>query len=93
MTVQAPLVRTEHGAILGVDWRRERGLVPGQIEAKNVVTGDTLVAQGTRVVVFRTGRHNDNAVIQARSAGGAEVVIVRPLEQLVRVVAVGAFDQ
>ncbi|WP_137843824.1 hypothetical protein [Microbacterium sp. 2FI] len=93
MTTTAALVRTPDGAILGIDWRREQGLVPGRVAAQNVMPGDTLVAQGTRVVVHRIGKYNGNAIIQAKSAGGADFAIARPLEQLVRVVEVGAFDR
>lgn len=92
-TMSAPLVRTPDGAILGVDWRREQGLVPGRVPAAQVMPGDTLVAQGTRVVVQRVGASNGNAVIHALSAGGAGFTIVRHAESLVRVVEVGAFDR
>lgn len=93
VTKQAPLVRTPDGAILGVDWRREQCLVPGRVLAVQVMPGDTLVAQGTRVVVQRVGMSNGNAVIHALSAGGAGFTIVRHAGSLVRVVEAGAFDR
>ncbi len=90
---KAALVRTPDGAILGVDWRRERGLVPGRIAARHVMPGDTLVAQGSRVVVQRVGSHDGNAVIHTLTSGGAPIVVCWPADQAVRVVAVGAFDR
>lgn len=94
----APVVRTPEGAILGMDFRRTNLAapefrVPGRVPARVVMPGDTLVAQGSRVVVQAKGEHNGNVVLSCLSAAGAPIVVVRPMEMLTRVVAVGAFDQ
>lgn len=94
--MNAPLVRTEDGAILGPDYRRMPGMsehqVPGNIPAEFVMPGDTIVAQGSRIVVYKTATRDGNAVIYARSTRGAEFGIVRRIGDRVRVVDAGAFD-
>lgn len=54
----APLVRNEHGAILGIDWRRVPGMaddtihVPGPIPAWAVMPGDRVGLDGEIVTVL-----------------------------------------
>lgn len=96
--MSAPLVRTPDGAVLGIDFRRTELApadvrVPGLVPVQVVMPGDTVMAQGSRVVVHTKGESNGNVVLSCRSARGASVVIVRPGSDLVRVVEVGAFDR
>lgn len=99
VTDQAPLVRNEHGAILGIDWRRVPGaadaVVPGMIPAKHVMPGDTVRMFGVDVVVATTRAHGipGHVYIGILTAGGASVVHELLASEPVRVVGVGAFDR
>lgn len=93
MTASAPLVRNEHGAILGIDFRRtdlSPIQVPGLVSAQHVMPGDTIArSEGEYVVLSLIAGINCRHAV-TRSAGGAEVTF--SLGGLVDVVAVGAFD-
>ena len=93
-----PMVRNEHGAILGIDWRQVPGMglesVPGRIDVRNVMPGDTVHLDGQDVVVHRVeGPRSASAMhLITRTAGGAEIVHEAVIGERVDVVAVGAFD-
>lgn len=93
----APLVRDEHGAILGVDWRRIEGVtgakVPGFVESVYVMPGDRVMCQGSPVTVHRTVTQTHVVRLVCKSDGGAPVVLELGLFDLVHVVEVGAFDK
>lgn len=100
-TDQAPLVRDQRGAVLGVDWRRVPGMVseglavPGTVPAKHVMPGDTIRMHGVDVVVATTRAHGipGHVYLGILSAGGASVVHELLASEPVRVVAAGAFDR
>lgn len=85
------LVHNQHGAPMGIDWRRSQGTVPGRIAAEHVMPGDGIrVARAVPTVLWtRTGR-----VVQIciRTEGGAEIVLERTPGEFVEVVDVGRFD-
>lgn len=100
--MSAPLVRNQHGAILGIDWRRVPGMglasVPGRIQARDLMPGDTIRVGRDDMVVLRGsaaagwgGTPLMHLIV--RTPGGAEIVHEVDVEQLVDVVAVGAFDR
>jgi hypothetical protein len=92
-----PMVRNEHGAILGVDWRQvpDMGLepVPGRIDVRNVMPGDTVRLGAEDVTVLRVAGHRSAAALHliTRTAGGAEIVHEAVIGEQIDVVAVGAF--
>ena len=92
-----PMVRNEHGAILGIDWRQVPGMglesVPGRIDVRNVMPGDTVHLDGQDVVVHKVeGPRSAHALhLITRTAGGAQVVHEAVIGEQVDVVAVGAF--
>ena len=99
MTGSAPLVRDEHGAILGVDWRRTplavAGVaVPGAVPARAVMPGDTLRWNGEDVLVLTRRANGAPGMIYlgVRTASGAEIVLERRLSEVMDVIGVGAFD-
>lgn len=93
----APLVRDEHGAILGVDWRRVDGTtgatVPGYIESVYVMPGDRVMCQGSPITVHRAVTQTHAVRLHCKSDGGAPIVLELGLFDLVHVVEVGAFDK
>lgn len=90
-------MRDEHGAILGVDWRRVEGAtgvqVPGLIESVYVMPGDRVMVQGSPVTVHKTVTQTHVVRVHCKSDGGAPVVLELGLFDLVHVVEVGAFDK
>jgi hypothetical protein len=92
-----PMVRNEHGAILGVDWRQvpDMGLepVPGRIDVRNVMPGDTVRLGAEDVTVLRVAGPRSAAALHliTRTAGGAEIVHEAVIGEQIDVVAVGAF--
>ncbi|GGH33984.1 hypothetical protein [Microbacterium album] len=100
--VDAPVVRTEDGAILGPDWRRA-GLarpeytVPGRIPADGVQPGDTIRVLDMDLVVLKVWRDRPPFAagirVLARTVRGAELVFEYAERDMVDVVAVGAFDR
>lgn len=88
MTV--PLVHSRHGAPLGIDWRAEKGAVPGKVEATDVMPGDGIrIAEAVPTVLWV--EHVDVVRICVRTAGGAELVLERAPGDLVEVVELGRF--
>lgn len=93
-----PVVRNEHGAILGVDWRQVPGMgldtVPGRIDARNVMPGDTIRLDGQDVVVIVVeGPRSAHALhLVTRTEHGAEIVHEAVIGERIDVVAVGAFE-
>lgn len=96
--MNAPLIRNEHGAILGIDWRRVEGtalgIVPGRIDVRDVMPGDTVELGGEHVVVLAVeGDRSARALhVITRTAGGAEIVHEAVIGERIEVVSVGAFD-
>lgn len=92
-----PLVRNEHGAPLGIDWRRvpEMGLdpVPGRIDVRNVMPGDVVELGGEHVtVIVVEGARSAHALhVITRTELGAEIVHEAVIGEQIEVVAVGAF--
>ncbi|MFF7681501.1 hypothetical protein ACFZA2_01980 [Microbacterium sp. NPDC007973] len=92
-----PLARTRDGAILGVDQRRMRGMIPGLIEARYLLPGDrVVVAEGvegvvqtmpTPSVVFPGSVH-----VLTHTDDDAPLQVERALDEHVMVRAAGAFD-
>lgn len=91
------MVRNEHGAALGIDWRQVDGMgletVPGRIDVRNVMPGDTVHLNGQDVVVHHVKGHRSAAALHliTRTAGGAPIVHEAVSGEMVEVVAVGAF--
>jgi hypothetical protein len=96
-TANVPLVRNEHGAVLGVDFRRTelaKVQAPGRMLARHVMPGDTILAAGQEVVVHTLRPVvGDGRYVLARTAGGCEIVLELAGTDMVDVVAVGAFDR
>lgn len=92
------MVRNEHGAILGVDWRQVPGMgletVPGRIDVRNVMPGDTVRLDGQDVIVIVVeGQRSASALhVITRTDRGAEIVHEAVVGEQIDVVAVGAFD-
>lgn len=93
--VQAPMVRNEHGAILGVDYRRtdlSPVQVPGRVAVEAVMPGDTVRFGRDALVVLSKASHGPVMHLRTRTVGGAEVVAEFAAGSYVEVTAVGAFD-
>lgn len=95
------MVRNEHGAILGIDWRQVPGMglstVPGVIDVRDVMPGDGIRVEGVPVTVLRVrggqGRRTAAGLhIITRTAGGAELVHEAVPGERIEVLSVGAFD-
>jgi hypothetical protein len=91
---QAPLIRDENGAILGVDWRRVPGMtkdgltVPGLIPAWAVMPGDRAIFDGQVVTVVAVRHAFAGALgIIVRTDDGAEIVHERDEITRVEVIA------
>lgn len=99
VTDQAPLVRDQHGAVLGVDWRRVPGMVaeglavPGTVPAWVVMPGDRVRVDGALVTVLSARRALTADVLRVVvvTDAGAEMVLERSRADRVDVVACGAF--
>lgn len=97
--MSAPLVRNEHGAILGIDWRRVPGTalspVPGVIDVRDVMPGDRVILGGEEVTVLKVrGQRSASALhVITRTDGGAEIVHEAVIGERIDVVAVGVFDR
>ncbi|MEV4735528.1 MULTISPECIES: hypothetical protein [unclassified Microbacterium] len=89
--MSVPLVRTQHGAILGVDWRAEKGAVPGPVPATEVMPGDGIRLANAAPTVLWV-EHVQVVRVCVRTAGGAEIVIERAPGDLVDVVEIGRFE-
>lgn len=95
--MSAPLVRNEHGAILGIDWRRVPGTglctVPGEIDVRDVMPGDRVELGGDVVTVLKVVGHRSASALHVitRTDGGAEIVYEAVIGERIDVVAVGAF--
>ncbi len=93
-----PVVRDEHGAILGIDWRQVPGMglcaAPGRIDVRNVMPGDRVRLDGQVVTVLRVAGQRSAAALHliTRTDGGAEIVHEAVAGEEISVVAVGAFD-
>jgi hypothetical protein len=99
-TDQAPLVRNQHGVILGVDWRRVPGMaregvvVPGAVPAWSVMPGDR-IRHGRDLVTVLIARPSvlvGVVHLTVRTNEGAEMVLERHRDDRLDVVEVGAFD-
>lgn len=97
--MSTPMVRNEHGAVLGIDWRRVPGMsmcqVPGVIDVRDVMPGDGVKLGGEIVTVLKVvGQRSASALhVITRTAGGAEIVHEAVIGERVEVVSVGAFDR
>lgn len=94
--MSAPLVRDEHGAILGIDWRRTpagKHQVPGPVPAEFVQPGDGIVVEGVPVTVYMRLVVLGVVHIFTRTAAGGELTIERDPGETVQVVSAGAFDR
>lgn len=96
MSKPTPLVRNQHGAVLGVDWRQTElsdVQVPGLVPASAVMPGDTVAIAGVSGVVLSNRKHGTPGCVYVvvRTAGGAEIVHELRTVERVRVLAVGAF--
>lgn len=95
--MSAPVVRNEHGAVLGIDWRRVPGMgmseVPGVIDVRDVMPGDGLEFNGQVVTVLKVVGDRSASVLHiiTRTAGGGEIVHEVVVGDRVHVVSVGAF--
>ncbi len=93
------MVRNEHGAILGIDWRRVPGsamcTVPGVIDVRDVMPGDGVELGGQVVTVLKVVGQRSAAALHVitRTASGAEIVHEAVIGERVNVVSVGAFDR
>lgn len=95
MSVETPMVRNEHGAILGVDYRRTDMSpveVPGRIAVESVMPGDTVRFGREQLVVLSKSAAPGVSWLRARTEGGAEIVKEYAAGSYVEVTAVGAFD-
>ncbi|QYF98486.1 hypothetical protein [Microbacterium sp. PAMC21962] len=93
--VEAPMVRNEHRAILGVDYRRtdmSPVTVPGWIAVEAVMPGDTVRFGRDELVVLSKLSRGAVMHLRARTTGGAEIVHEHAAGSYVEVTAVGAFD-
>lgn len=93
-----PLARTKDGAILGVDQRRMRGMIPGRVPARFLLPGDRVfVSPGVETVVQELPRPSsvfaDAVHVLTHTDGGAPVQIERVRDEPVMVLAAGAFDR
>ncbi|MFF2631994.1 hypothetical protein ACFVR6_03835 [Microbacterium sp. NPDC058021] len=92
-----PVVRNEHGAILGIDFRRT-GLVPiglrvpGQVPARVVFPGDRVSIAGVEAVVHQVQK-GDVVRLFTRTDKGGQIVFERAAGELVHVSGVGAFER
>lgn len=97
--MSTPLVRNEHGAVLGIDWRRVPGTalgpVPGRIDVRDVMPGDRVELGGDVVTVLKiVGQRSARALhVITRTDNGAEVVHEAVIGEQVDVVEVGVFDR
>lgn len=97
--MSAPLVRNEHGAVLGIDWRRVPGTalspVPGRIDVRDVMPGDRVELGGEVVTVLRVAGSRSAAALHiiTRTDRGAEIVHEAVIGEHIDVVSVGAFDR
>lgn len=97
--MSTPLVRNEHGAVLGIDWRRVPGTalgpVPGRIDVRDVMPGDRVELCGDVVTVLKVvGQRSAAALhIVTRTAKGAEIVHEAVVGEQIDVIGVGAFDR
>lgn len=97
--MSTPLVRNEHGAVLGIDWRRVPGTalgpVPGRIDVRGVMPGDRVELGGEVVTVLKVvGQRSASALhVITRTDKGAEIVHEAVVGDHVDVVSVGAFDR
>ena len=93
-----PVVRNPQGAILGVDWRQVPGMglasVPGRVQARDVVPGDTVRLDGQDVVVHKVVGSRSAQVLHlvTRTVGGCEIVHEAVIGEEIDVTAVGAFE-
>ena len=96
--MSTPLVRNQHGTVLGIDWRRVPGLalrpVPGRIDVRNLMPGDRVLFDGETVTVLNVhGQRSAQAMhVITRTDRGAEIVREVVAGQEIDVVEVGAFD-
>lgn len=96
MDTRSPVVRNRDGAVIGIDWRRIGGMIPGRMEARHLCPGDRFDAAGVTVTVesLPTGSVLPGMVhIQATTDGGAPISVERGLRETVFVKSAGAFDR
>lgn len=92
--MSAAVVRTPDGTIVGPDWRRVFGTVPGAVTAEQVEPGDRFAFDGQLVTVLsRVSRGPVAVAIIVRTPAGGEVVLERYTGDRVDVLQVGAFDE
>lgn len=95
-TATTPLVRTKDGAVIGIDWRRVGGLIPGAVEARHLCPGDRIAASGVEVVVqvlpLANPARRGMVSINTLTDGGAPIMLERSSREHVTVLLAGAFD-
>ena len=94
-TTETPMVRNEHGAVLGIDWRRtdlSPITVPGRVAVEVVMPGDTVRFHRVLRVVLSKRAHGGRVFLRTRTEEGAEIVHEFTAGSYVEVTAVGAFD-
>ncbi|AXA95424.1 hypothetical protein [Microbacterium sp. PM5] len=95
MNVHVPLVRDEHGAILGIDYRRSDLspiTAPGTLAVESVMPGDTIrVGRAEEVVLSKAG-HVGSMGVRCRTGAGVVVEHEYVSGTYLEVTAVGAFD-
>jgi len=92
-----PVVRDEHGAILGADYRQtelapEGVRVPGRVPARVVFPGDRVTIAGIEAVVRRVHK-GDVVRLITRTDKGGQIVFERRPDEIVHVSGVGAFER
>lgn len=91
-----PLARTKDGAILGVDQRRLRGMIPGRIQARHLCPGDRVHASGVEVTVQSLPAPSafpGRVHLLTHTEGGAPIALERAVDEPVFVISAGAFDR
>ncbi len=90
-----PLVRDEHGAILGIDYRRTDLSpinAPGTLSVEAVMPGDTIRVGRVEEVVLSKAGHVGSMGVRCRTAAGVVVEHEYTSGTYLEVIAVGAFD-
>lgn len=95
-STETPLVRDQHGATLGIDWRRTEMSpieVPGRVAVEVVMPGDSVRVGRVSHVVLSKRAAGPVMHLVMRTAEGAPIVQEYAAGSYVEVTAVGAFDK
>jgi hypothetical protein len=91
-----PLARTKEGAVLGVDQRRLRGMIPGRVEARHLLPGDRIQATGVEVTVQELPQRSvfpGRVHVLTHTDAGSPIAVERDVDEQVFVISAGAFDR